>query len=76
MPKNKEYTERGIREFYSVKGCHSCTECGHFRTGYDPISMATVCKCAKKIGKNSKIDRRFPYDNTKCEEFQEQSTER
>ena len=71
MPKNKEYTAKGVREFYSVKGCHSCTECRYFHMG-----VGDFCKCLKKIGKNSIMDRRFPYDNTKCEEFQEQSTER
>lgn len=70
MAKNKEYTERGIREFYSVKGCNSCTECKFFHQGY-----GNFCKCLSLIGKNSSLDRRFPYDNTRCKNFQAQSTE-
>lgn len=75
MSKNKEYTEKGVREFYSVKGCHSCMECTHCLTELS-INKELSYHCAIKIGKNSKYDRRFPYDNTKCEDFQEQSTER
>ena len=66
MPKDKEYTSIGVREFYSVKGCHSCTDCKHFHQGHGDFS-----ECLKKMGKNSVYDRRFPYDNTKCKDFQE-----
>ena len=74
MAKNKEYTERGVREFYSVKGCHSCMECEHCKLRVDE-EKGLVYKCDKFIGKTSKLDVRFPYDNTKCKQF-EQSTER
>ena len=74
MAKNKEYTEKGVREFYSVKGCNSCSDCGNLLTKTDNTGK-TVYICKKLIGKTSYLDRRFPYDNTKCKEFQEQSTE-
>ena len=63
MAKNKEYTERGVREFYSVKGCHSCADCKHL------IHIDDKYICGKLVGKTSYLDRRFPYDNTKCQKF-------
>lgn len=74
MAKNKEYTEKGVREFYTVKGCHSCMECGHLIHKFSTEGK-DVYVCGKLIGKTNYLDRRFPYDNTKCKEFQEQSTE-
>lgn len=73
MPKNKEYTEKGAREFYSIKGCHSCFDCTHCLTDLDKENGLSY-HCAIKIGKTSRLDLRFPYDNTRCEDFQEQPT--
>ena len=69
MGKNKEYTEKGVREFYSVKGCHSCMDCVHCLTQLSFLDVTPEYHCAIKIGKNTKYDRRFPYDNTKCKDF-------
>ena len=74
MAKNKEYTERGVREFYSVKGCHNCNDCKNLHIVKDTEGQ-NVYICRKLIGKTSYLDRRFPYDNTKCKNFQAQSTE-
>lgn len=76
MSKNKEYTEKGVREFYSLKGCHSCMDCVHCLAQMSIVDKKTQYHCDIKIGKNTILDRRFPYDNTKCEDFKEQSTER
>ena len=75
MSKNKEYTEKGVREFYSVKGCHSCIDC-KFLIQMQSLDRRQVYICGRLVGKTSFLDRRFPYDNTKCKEFQEQSAER
>lgn len=67
MPKNKEYTENGVREFYSVKGCNNCYDCQNLVSSQSQFS--TVYNCKAKKGKTSIFDRRFPYDNTKCKDF-------
>jgi hypothetical protein len=74
MPKNKEFMGTGWRQWYSIKGCHSCLECQHCKV-HAMGEKGLVYKCDKFIGKTSNLDVRFPYDNTKCKEFQEQSTE-
>lgn len=74
MGKNKEYTQNGVREYYTTKGCHSCLDCVYCsqRTG---VTGTVIYECKKKRGKSSLFDRRFPYDNTSCKDFQEQSRE-
>lgn len=74
MGKNKEYFNNGVREFYSVKGCNSCLECTHCLTDLGETE-GLLYHCAIKIGRSQKYDRRFPYDNTKCKDFQKQPTE-
>lgn len=64
MPKTIEYAQNGVREVYSRKDCHSCWECAHCIDMVDPTHY--MCR-AKSI--SSKNDWRFPFDNTKCEEF-------
>ena len=69
MPKNKEYSIHGVREFYSVKGCNSCLECEHIQV----VNSAYCCRA--KQGKSSNYDRRFPYDNTKCKSFSQKANQ-
>lgn len=65
MGKNKEYTPNGVREFYSVKGCHSCIDCRNL------VYNGKGYKCSVFIGKSTEIDARFPYDNTRCKRYEE-----
>lgn len=70
MAKNKEFMGTGWRQWQTIKGCHSCLECQHCNLHTD-TKGGLVYKCDKFIGKTSNIDKRFPYDNTRCKEFKD-----
>lgn len=69
MGKSKIFDSRGIREFYSTKGCHSCIDCKHCID--ERREMGHYYECAMDSRKNSMDKRMFPYDNTKCTMFEE-----
>ena len=69
MPKNREFYTHGMREYYSVKGKHSCLDCKHCIR--EKGMMDYIYKCAVIPRNNSYDKRNFPYDNTACKEFQQ-----
>lgn len=58
MPKTVEFYGKGIREIYPKKGCHSCYDCLH-------LHIDKHC-----MRKHKEISGKFPYDNTKCPDFE------
>jgi hypothetical protein len=66
MPKTVEYHKHGIREISEKKGCHSCWDCVHCRETFDPTFY--ICNVGEKC-LSSHTNRKFPFDNTKCKEF-------
>lgn len=61
----KEYSTRGVREFRTVKGCHECFSCENLKKEHSGYYSCSV------RNKNTLNDRKFPYDNTRCKEFEE-----
>ena len=68
MAKNKIFESRGMREFYSVKGCNSCCDCKYLKD--EKRYIGHYYECAKDPRHNSFQKKKFPYDNTKCQEFE------
>lgn len=69
MARNKVFNNRGVREFYSVKGCHSCVDCKYCKD--ERHAMGHYYECTMNSRKNSMNKRMFPYDNTRCDVFEE-----
>ena len=67
MPKTVEHYQNGVREVVHKKGCHSCWECKYCQIDSD-ISLFIVCT-KQNVSNLSRAN--FPYDNTRCKEFEE-----
>ena len=65
MARHVEISANGVREFQAQKGKHCCLDCVHCE------QQGEVYRCRLMRGKNSMLDRRFPYDNTVCKDFSE-----
>jgi hypothetical protein len=65
MVKQIEVSAKGIRQFSTQKGKHCCQDCSNCE------QQDGVYRCKLMRGKNSMLDRRFPYDNTVCKAFSE-----
>lgn len=65
MPKTIEYHPKGIREVYTKPGCRCCWDCKYC------VNMADITHyICRARGLTSKRTPKFPYDNTKCKEFE------
>lgn len=69
MPKTVEYCNKGVREVYSKKGCNSCWNCKHCDVS---VYKGYVC-LTRRLSTHININ--FPYDNTKCKEFEQRNGE-
>lgn len=65
MVKQIEISDKGLRQFTQQKGKHCCQDCSHCE------EKDGVYRCKLLRGRNSVLDRRFPYDNTICKKFTE-----
>lgn len=65
MAKTVEYTDKRTRTVTKKKGCNSCWDCVHCITTCDP----TLYVCIPRMT-SSRHTWKFPFDNTKCKEFE------
>ena len=63
--KSIQVHKNGIRTIYERKGCHSCYDCLYLCKKKDHYT------CYVRTRVNSLTGRNFPYDNTKCEDFED-----
>lgn len=69
MPKTIEYSNKGMREVYFRKSCHSCWDCTHCLPTFKSYYACEVRLISAQ--NNSK----FPFDNTICKEYKDRNAE-